>query len=86
MKTLVFPQSISETEITIFDIKPTNLVIAYDKNDVPKAVLTAISDTEVAFIKNSYYDDLASEIHFSIAEAILDYKKNHPDVIFRVYE
>lgn len=85
MKTLVFPQSISETEITIFDIKPTNLVIAYE-DDVPKAVLIAISDTEFAFIKNSYYDDLASEIHYSIVEAILDYKENHPDVIFQVYE
>lgn len=85
MKTLVFPKSISETEITIFEVKPSNLVIAYE-NDVPKAVLTAISDTEFAFIKNSYYDDLASEIHFSIMDAILDYKENHPNVIFKVYE
>lgn len=85
MKTLVFPQSISKEEITIFEINPNNLVIAYEGN-VPKAVLIAISDTEFAFIKNSYYDDLASEIHFSIVEAILDYKENHPDVIFRVYE
>lgn len=85
MKTLVFPKSIYETEITIFEVKPSNLVIAYE-NDVPKAVLTATSDAEFAFIQNSNYCDLASEIHFSIIDAILDYKENHPNVIFQVYE
>ena len=82
---IIFPEIYSDKEISIDAITENHLVIAYENNR-PLSVLTAVDVDNYAFIKNACYDDLDSDIFTSVIEAILDYKRNHPDVIFEVYE
>ena len=82
---LIFPEIHSNEEISIDAITEKHLVIAYENNK-PISVLTSVDVDSYAFVKNACYDDVDSETFISVTEAILDYKRNHPDVIFEVYE
>lgn len=82
---VIFPEIHSNKEISIDAITEKHLVIAYENNK-PRSVLIAVEPDNYAFVKNACYDDMDSDIFTSVIEAILDYKRNHPDVIFEVYE